>query len=274
MRPETMVIGGSWPSPNGRFGPTTVNPRQCATSTAWNCEISIPRPPRRSHRFGVFVRGETHRGARALGQQGDDNGIGRGRLLARRGMDAEDEGGGTVDRGRRMRPALAGLAAMVQGRVALGDRAGRPHPPSRRSAGRRPGVGAGSSRYADSFDSRDASRHRGVPFHVATGVPFLLAISNPLEVRPVGGRRTRPSLTIAPRVDTVGTNPAHGPAGEVNPARGQSVICPVRAGAPAKDRMTGTALMRTTVLGRQQFDYDTKDKRHQETETAFARGKC
>ena len=37
---------------------------------------------------------------------------------------------------------------------------------------------AESSRYADGFDSRHGSRQRGVPFHVATGVPFVLAISN------------------------------------------------------------------------------------------------
>ena len=43
---------------------------------------------------------------------------------------------------------------------------------------------AGSSRYADGFDSRDGSRHRGVPFHVATGVPFVLAISIVIDIDP------------------------------------------------------------------------------------------
>ena len=47
------------------------------------------------------------------------------RLLAQRGEDAEDAGGGTVDRWAEDAPVLAGLAAAaVQGRVALGDRAG------------------------------------------------------------------------------------------------------------------------------------------------------
>ena len=47
------------------------------------------------------------------------------RLLAQRGEDADDAGGGTVDPCAEDAPALAGLAAAaVQGRVALGDRAG------------------------------------------------------------------------------------------------------------------------------------------------------
>ena len=47
------------------------------------------------------------------------------RLPAQRGEDAEDAGGGTVDPCAEDAPVLAGLAAAaVQGRVALGDRAG------------------------------------------------------------------------------------------------------------------------------------------------------
>ena len=46
------------------------------------------------------------------------------RLLAQRGEDAHDTGGGTVDPCAEDAPVLAGLAAAVQGRVALGIRAG------------------------------------------------------------------------------------------------------------------------------------------------------
>ena len=81
-------------------------------------------------------------------------------------------------------PPLRGAAALTPApRTVTGNLARQPENHSSRKeeltfdALNEPG--AGTSRYEDGFDSRDGSRQRGVPFHVATGVPFVLAISSP-----------------------------------------------------------------------------------------------
>ena len=85
------------------------------------------------------------------------------RLLAKRGEDAEDAGGGTVDPWAEDAPVLVGLAAAaVQGRVALGNRAGaRVHqdgdPLAGTPAPQRPG--------------RCHARHNGFDLHAELCVP-------------------------------------------------------------------------------------------------------
>ena len=89
-------------------------------------------------------------------------------------------------------PPLRGAAALTPApRTVTGNLARQPENHFFKEGGGSPidalnEPGAGSFRYADGFDSRHGSRHRGVPFHVATGVPFVLAISRHRQPRITG----------------------------------------------------------------------------------------